>query len=76
LGQHPPENQVERCLREELEKAYGGASQYLGDIAVRLIYKNVTVEMLRDNDFASAAKKAKLYLEGMYEEYQAARTRG
>ena len=76
LGQHPPENQVERCLREELEKAYGVASQYLGDIAVRLIYKNVTVEMLRDNDFASAAKKAKLYLEGMYEEYQAARTRG
>jgi hypothetical protein len=31
--------------------------------------------MLRDQDFVKAAEKAKLDLNDMYEEYQAARTR-
>jgi len=44
-------------------------------IEVRLIYKDITVEMLQDKDFAKAAAKAKLYLDEMYEEYKAARTR-
>jgi hypothetical protein len=66
---------VERRLKEELERAFGDAGSYLEDIRIRLIYKNVTVEMMRDEDFATAAEKARLYLEGMYEEYQAARTR-
>jgi hypothetical protein len=42
---------------------------------VRLIYKDITVEMLRDEDFATAAAKADLKLDEMYKEYQAARTR-
>jgi hypothetical protein len=67
---------IERRLKEELERAYGDASGYLEEIRVRLIYKNVTVEMLRDKDFVTAAEKARLYLEGIYEEYQAARARG
>jgi hypothetical protein len=33
------------------------------------------VVALRHADFAKAAKKAKLYLDEMYEEYQAARAR-
>ena len=76
LGPNPPVHLIERRLKEELERAYGDASGYLEEIRVRLIYKNVTVEMLRDKDFVTAAEKARLYLEGIYEEYQAARTRG
>ena len=76
LGPNPPSHLVERRLKEELERAFGDAGSYLEDIKIRLIYKNVTVEMMRDKDFATAAEKARLYLEGMYEEYQAARTRG
>jgi len=58
-----------------LKTAFGGASDYLKRIEVRLIYKDITVEMLRDEDFANAAAKADLDLNEMYEEYQAARTR-
>ena len=54
---------------------YGDASGYLKRIEVRLIYKDITVEMLRDEYFAKAAAKAELYLDEMDEEYQAARTR-
>ena len=37
--------------------------------------KDITVEMLGDRDFGKAAAKAKLYLEEMYEQYEAARAR-
>jgi hypothetical protein len=75
LGSAPSEDLVRRRLEEDLTAAYGDASNYLDRIDLRLIYKDITVEMLRDADFAKAAKKAKLYLDEMYEEYQAARAR-
>ncbi len=75
LGTAPSEELLRRRLEEDLTAAYGDASDYLDRIDVRLIYKNITVEMLRDGDFAKAAKKAKLYLDEMYEEYRAARAR-
>jgi hypothetical protein len=75
LGANPPEDQLRRRLEEDLKSAYGDANDYLDRIDVRLIYKDITVEMLRDEDFAKAARKAKLYLSEMYEEYQAARAR-
>jgi hypothetical protein len=75
LGSAPSEDLLRRRLEEDLTAAYGDASNYLDRIDLRLIYKDITVEMLRDADFAKAAKKAKLYLDEMYEEYQAARAR-
>lgn len=75
LGPRPSEDSLRQKLEESLTSAYGDASKYLDRINVRLIYKDITVEMLRDADFAKAAKKAKLYLDAMYEEYQAARAR-
>lgn len=75
LGPNPDEGALKRRLEEELKSAYGDASEYLDRIDVRLIYKDVTIEMIRDQEFAKAAAKANLYLQEMYEEYQAARTR-
>lgn len=75
LGRNPDEGVLRRRLEEELKSAYGDASDYLDHIVVRLIYKDITVEMLRDQDFANAALKARLYLDEMYEEYQVARER-
>lgn len=48
---------------------------YLDRISVRLIYKNIAEEMLSDENFAEAAEKKGLYLNDMYEKYQAARVR-
>jgi hypothetical protein len=75
LGPSPSDQLIARRLEQELKSAFGDASHYLGRIEVRLIYKDITVEMLSDEDFAKAAAKAKLYLDEMYEEYQAARMR-
>jgi hypothetical protein len=75
LGATPSEEVLRRRLEEDLRAAYGDATDYLDRIHVRLIYKDITVEMLRDIDFAKAAKKAKLYIDEMYEEYQAARAK-
>jgi len=75
LGPNPSGEMIARRLERELKTAFGGASDYLKRIEVRLIYKDITVEMLRDEDFANAAAKADLDLNEMYEEYQAARTR-
>ena len=75
LGPKPPEEMVARRLERELKSAYGDASDYLKRIEVRLVHKDITVEMLRDEEFAKAAAKADLFLDEMYEEYQAARAR-
>jgi hypothetical protein len=75
IGTHPTKDQLRRRLEDELRSAYGNADDYFGRMDVRLVYKDITVEMLRDPDFAKAAEKAKLYLNEMYEEFEAARAR-
>jgi hypothetical protein len=75
LGNNPSDELIRRRLEQELKSAYRNADSYLGKIEIRLIYKDITIEMLRDEEFAKAAEKARLYLAEMYEEYQAARAR-
>lgn len=75
LGPRPTDDQIKRRLEDELKRAYGTAERYLDDIEVRLVYKNVTVEMLKDADFRASAEKAKLDLDEICEEYDAARSR-
>jgi hypothetical protein len=76
LGSNPSDDLIRRRLEQELKSAYRNADAYLDKIEIRLIYKDITIEMLRDAEFGKAAEKAKLYLAEMYEEYQAARARG
>lgn len=75
MGTKPTGAQIKLRLEDELKRSYGNADRYLGNIEVRLVYKNVTVEMLKDVSFRAAAAKAKLNLDEMYEEYDAARSR-
>jgi hypothetical protein len=51
---------VRERLEDELRSAYGNANTYLDKIDVRLVYKDITVEMLSDPEFEVAARKAKL----------------
>jgi len=75
LGSKPSDDLIRRRLEQELKSAYRNADAYLDKIEIRLIYKDITIEMLRDQEFAKAAEKARLFLAEMYEEYQAARAR-
>jgi len=75
LGPRPTDDQIKRRLEDDLKRAYGTAERYLDNIEVRLVYKNVTVEMLKDAAFRASATKAKLNLDEIYEEYDAARSR-
>lgn len=75
LGDSPTVDSIRRRLEQELKAAYRNADSYLGKIEIRLVYKDITVEMLRDPEFAKAAERANLFLAEMYEEYQAARAR-
>jgi hypothetical protein len=75
LGNNPSDSLISRRLEQELKSAYRNADAYLDRIAIRLVYKDFTIEMLRDDQFAKAAEKADLFLAEMYEEYQAARAR-
>jgi hypothetical protein len=51
LGPAPTDQLIYRCLEQELRSAYGEASNYLSRIEVRLVYKDITVEMLGDQRF-------------------------
>jgi hypothetical protein len=75
LGDKPVEQDFRHLLEGDLKRAYGEASNHLGKIEVRDVYKNITVEMLHDQCFAKAAEKAGLQLKGKVEEYDAARAR-
>ena len=75
LDSHPSEGDFKRLLSDDLKHAYGDASDHLGKIEVREVYKNITVEMLHDQGFVAAAEKAGLQLKGKVEEYDAARSR-
>jgi hypothetical protein len=75
LGPQPSDEAIRTRLAKDLEKSFGGAKSHLGEIKVRLIYKDITAAMLKDADFKKAALKQDLDLDRLYEEYQAARTR-
>ena len=76
LDDRPSEKDLRQLLKTDLKNAFGDASNHLGKIEIRNVYKNITVEMLHDQDFVAAAEKAGLQLIGKVEEYDAARARG
>jgi hypothetical protein len=76
IDEDSSEDDFRQLLAEELKSVYGDASNHLRQIEVRDIYKNITVEMLHDQEFVAAALKASLQLNGKAEELDAVRTRG
>jgi hypothetical protein len=75
IGPNPSEGVVKKRLEKDLKSAYGDAKRHLGAISLRVVYKDVTSEMLTDSEFKRAAKEAKIDVEGLHERFHAARTR-
>jgi len=61
-----------KMLEDDLEKAFGKAGALVGKMEVNCVYKGVTHESLRDDEFVDAARKALPGLDKLFEEYTAA----
>jgi hypothetical protein len=75
LGANPSDSEIRSRLEYDLKGAFGNARDHLSKIQVRLLFKDVTVEMLNDGSFEYEAHRANFDLRQFYEEFEAARSR-
>jgi hypothetical protein len=75
IGLHPTTAQRKERLEKDLKSAYGAANKHLGGITLKVIYKDVTSEMLSDPGFKKAAAAAKIDIDQLHARFQAARAR-
>lgn len=75
IGLHPTTAQRRERLEKDLKSAYGAADKHLGSITLKIIYKDVTSEMLTDPGFKKAASAAKIEIDQLHARFQVARTR-
>jgi hypothetical protein len=75
IGLHPTTAQRKERLEKDLKSAYGAANKHLGSITLKVIYKDVTSEMLSDPGFKKAASAAKIDIDQLHARFQAARAR-
>jgi hypothetical protein len=69
----PTEKDLKSELKMELKQAFGEASDYLDEMTVKVVFKDVAYESLVDQRFLATARKT---IRGvLHEEYDAARTR-
>lgn len=61
-------------LERELAQAAGSAKSLLGDMKLKVLFKDVTFESLSDNKFMEVARKALPTFPQLHEEYDAAKT--
>jgi hypothetical protein len=73
LGSSPQESGVRDLLSAELSGAFKTASEIVGQITLKVVFRGVTFESLNDADFMKVARKAIPNLEVLHEEYDAAR---
>ena len=73
LGSPPREADVRNLLTAELSNAFKTASEIVGDISLKVVFRGVTFESLNDPAFMRVARKAIPHLEVLHEEYDAAR---
>ena len=72
-GSRPDPDRVARRLETTLRRAFGSAEQLVGEMKVKLVFKAVTYESLKDPAFMDAANTAIPELEKLYQEHEAAR---
>jgi hypothetical protein len=72
-GTPPNKEMTERLLDRDLRRAFGTAERYLGEMTVKVVFKGVTYESLKDPKFMELAREAIPELETLYHEYEAAR---
>lgn len=73
LGSNPSLSEVSGMLSAELTRLFGSAQGMLSDMEVSLLFKGVTYELLGDNKFLEAVRKAMPFLQVLHEEYDAAK---
>lgn len=72
-GSRPEPYLVEKWLDGELRRAFGTVDRLVGDMKVKVVFKGVTYDTLKDPQFIELAKKAMPSLEKLHQEYEAAR---
>jgi hypothetical protein len=72
-GSRPEPYLVEKWLDGELRRAFGTVDRLVGDMKVKVVFKGVTYDTLKDPQFIELAKKAMPSLETLHQEYEAAR---
>ncbi len=73
LGQKPTPEEVEDLLDEQLEAAFERSKAGVHAMELRVVNKGVTYELLQDERFMDAVRKAIPELHDLHEEYDAAR---
>ena len=56
-GSNASDELIRRCLEQDLKSDYRNADAYLCKIEIRLIYKDITVEMLHDESSGRRPRK-------------------
>ncbi len=72
IGINPTRQDIEEMLEYELRKAFGSAEKLVQAMEVRINFKGVTYEMLKDPKFIMAIHKALPALKTTYDEFEAA----
>ncbi|MEK6804646.1 MAG: hypothetical protein AABZ34_18590 [Nitrospirota bacterium] len=67
-GSKPKEADVGKWFDEELRSAFGSAEKLIGKMEVKVLYKAVTYESLKDPKFIEVAKRAFPSLDGLLDE--------
>ena len=70
-GGKPDADEVARRLDRELHRAFGTAEKLIGKMEVKVLYKAVTYESLKDPKFVEVAKGAFPSLERLLDESRA-----
>jgi hypothetical protein len=71
-GSVPGKSILEQWLSDDLSRAFGTAEKLVGKMEVKILYKAVTYESLKDPKFIEVAKEAFSSLENLLDESIAA----
>lgn len=71
MGKDAPEEKMKKRLIDEIGICFRDADNYIKEMKVEVIYKNVSYESLQNKEFIEAAQKAFPYLEVLHEEHDA-----
>lgn len=71
-GSKPDNQRLSQLLDDELCRAFGRADRLVGKMNVKLVFKGVTYESLKDQRFTEIAKKSFPSLKTLLDEYNAA----
>jgi hypothetical protein len=72
-GPYISEDHIKKLLADELNSAFGKATNLIQEMKVSLVFKDVAYESLTDENFLKVAREAMPTVESLHDEYEAAR---